>query len=170
LVRGMEKKKQGTGGPVAGSTRTEVHGWSATCSLCPEQMVRRKCSGAPKPTTLDQSHRVVRLPLPDVALLLGSGPDACSLRTSVPWFSHRERVGSRTKIPKDMLLSIVLAPFVGGSAGLLNIKPTSIADHLEAPACACVTMTRRKATSHPTVGFSHGRRRVSFSPGHSLYF
>lgn len=54
----LQRKKQGTEGLVAASTKTEVHGWSTTCRLCPEQMVRSKSSGSPKPTTLDQSHRV----------------------------------------------------------------------------------------------------------------
>lgn len=59
---GSQREKQGTEGPLAGSTRTEVHGWSTTC--IPEQMVRSKCSGSSKPTTSGQFHRG-SLTLPD---------------------------------------------------------------------------------------------------------
>lgn len=68
-----------------------------TCSLCPEQTVRSKCSGSPKPTPSDQSHLTGLSPTSRYRVLR-NGADACSFRSlqqsqgaRMPWFSHPVR-------------------------------------------------------------------------------
>lgn len=121
-----QRKKQGTEAHVAAPTKTEVHGWSAACSLCqcPEQMVRSKCSAAPKPVG------------PVSPGCLPHGPDIafwkrarCCVRACLgsPMPSVLFDAGSAPQDRQSPKRCIGIEHRFGGRAGLLNIM-SSIAD------------------------------------------